>query len=201
MGLWNTVRWRLGQAPENARGSSVSKRPQGESAVVDRLRLFVRRTQLLHPKGKVDAQRLRRMCKAESTKHASTLPVMYHGLTNDNRFVADDLTLEQLDKTKEMIIRGRVYDVSGFIKRHPGGKVITFQLGSDASDAYNNFHMRSPKADKMLRSLPNRPVDASYAEDALSADYQKLYKELMAARTKEVEAHVAVVERKHTSTA
>ena len=178
MGLWNTVRWRLGQAPENARGSSVSKRPQGESAVLDRLRLFVRRTQLLHPKGKVDAQRLRRMCKAESTKHASTLPVMYHGLTNDNRFVADDLTLEQLDKTKEMIIRGRVYDVSHFMKRHPGGSVIKLQLGTDATDAYNNFHLRSPKANKMLNALPSRPADPSYQADPLSRDYAKLFNEL-----------------------
>ena len=59
-----------------------------------------------------------------------------------------------------MIVNGRVYDVSSFIKRHPGGSVIKFQLGSDASDAYNNFHLRSKKADKMLASLPNRPVDS-----------------------------------------
>ena len=35
---------------------------------------------------------------------SSELPKMYHGLTNDNRFVADDLTLPTLDVEKEMII-------------------------------------------------------------------------------------------------
>merc|ERR1719313_2004299 len=94
-----------------------------------------------------------------SQKHATTLPVEYHGLTNDSRTEAPDLRVTSLDQDKEMIINGRVYDVSAFIKRHPGGSVIKFQLGSDASDSYNNFHMRSKKANKMLASLPNRPVD------------------------------------------
>merc|ERR1719231_2004779 len=88
------------------------------------------------------------------TLHPSRLPEEYHGLTNDSRTEARDLRVVSLDQEKEMIINGTVYDVSGFLKRHPGGSVIKFQLGSDASDAYNNFHMRSKKANKMLNSLP-----------------------------------------------
>ena len=102
----------------------------------------------------------------------------YHGLTNTNRFHADDLTIKEIDGEKEMIINGRVYDVSSFLKRHPGGSIIKFQLGSDASDAYNNFHLRSPKANKMLNSLPSRPADPSYQADPLSRDYAKLFNEL-----------------------
>jgi len=125
------------------------------------------------------------MCKAAEsqdvvTLHPTELPEEYHGLTNTNRKDAADLRVLSLDQEREMIINGVVYDVSTFLKRHPGGSVIKFQLGSDASDAYNNFHIRSKKADKMLRSLPSRPVDASYAEDALSADYNKLLNELIA---------------------
>ena len=120
------------------------------------------------------------MSKAESeTLHPTTLPAEYHGLTNHNRFHAPDLTVKEIDAEKEMIINGRVYDVSTFMKRHPGGSIISYQLGSDASDAYNNFHIRSRKANKMLASLPSRPVDASFAEDALSLDYEKLRRELL----------------------
>ena len=121
------------------------------------------------------------MCKADNapTLHSSTLPVEFHGLTNDSRTDAADLTLPSLDASKEMIINGMVYDVGHFIKRHPGGKVITFQLGTDASDAYNNFHIRSAKADKMLKSLPKRPVDADFQTDALSRDFEVLRQELL----------------------
>jgi len=129
------------------------------------------------------------MCKAEQTKdvvqmHSSELPKEYHGLTNHSRTDAADLTVASIDSEKEMIINGRVYDVSSFMKRHPGGSIIKFQLGTDASDSYNNFHVRSRgkrgKADKMLNSLPSREVDAEYKVDALSRDYEILFKELEA---------------------
>ena len=64
------------------------------------------------------------------------LPAEYHGLTNASRAVASDQSLASLDATKELLIEGRVYDVEHFIKRHPGGSVIKFQLGTDASDAF-----------------------------------------------------------------
>jgi len=114
-----------------------------------------------------------------STLHSTELPEMYHGVTNDNRFPATDLTVQSIDASKELIIHGRVYDVSSFIKRHPGGKVITFQLGSDASDAYNNFHIRSRKANKMLAALPSRPAQEDYQQDALSQDFEKLRQDLL----------------------
>ena len=112
-------------------------------------------------------------------RHATVLPEIYHGLTNDSRTDAADLTISSIDAEKEMIINGVVYDVSAFVKRHPGGKVITYQLGSDASDAYNNFHLRSKKAAKMLASLPSRPVDADYEKDALSKDFEELRQQLL----------------------
>jgi len=112
--------------------------------------------------------------------HSSTLPREFHGATNDSRTDAPDATVASIDADKEMVINGRVYDVSSFVKRHPGGSVIKFQLGADASDAYNNFHVRSKKADKMLNSLPSRAADAGYEQDALSQDFEKLRLELRA---------------------
>ena len=108
------------------------------------------------------------------------LPAEYHGLTNVSRAVASDQSLASLDATKELLIEGRVYDVEHFIKRHPGGSVIKFQLGTDASDAFRAFHLRSTKAHKMLRALPSRAVDAGYKADALSRDFEALRLELLA---------------------
>jgi len=108
----------------------------------------------------------------------ATNPSTHQSLVRDAPSEAEDMRLTQLDQSKEMIIRGRVYDVSPFLKRHPGGSIINFQLGTDATDAYNNFHIRSKKADKMLKALPSKDIDPALAGDALSKDYEKLRQEL-----------------------
>mmetsp|Transcript_31433 Transcript_31433/g.100524 ORF Transcript_31433/g.100524 Transcript_31433/m.100524 type:complete len:456 (-) Transcript_31433:142-1509(-) len=118
--------------------------------------------------------------KDAGSAHSSVLDPKYHGATNKSRTDAADLTVSSIDTSKEMIIRGRVYDVSDFIKRHPGGSIIKLSLGSDATDAYNNFHIRSKKADKMLRALPSRSVADGFARDALSADFEALRAQLEA---------------------
>mmetsp|Transcript_22828 Transcript_22828/g.58115 ORF Transcript_22828/g.58115 Transcript_22828/m.58115 type:complete len:429 (-) Transcript_22828:551-1837(-) len=51
------------------------------------------------------------------------------------------------------------YDVSGMWKKHPGGSVISSYFGQDATDAFSQFHMNMPKADKWLKTLPKRPVE------------------------------------------
>lgn len=60
---------------------------------------------------------------------------------------------------KEVLIDGRLYDVSNL--KHPGGGVINFYAGSgiDATQAFANFHIRSKKAKKVMEHLPNRAVD------------------------------------------
>jgi fatty acid desaturase len=58
-------------------------------------------------------------------------------------------------KTKEVLIDGRVYDVTKF--KHPGGSIINFMLDADATDVYREMHYRSQKkADKLLKALPSR---------------------------------------------
>ena len=51
------------------------------------------------------------------------------------------------------------YDITNFIKLHPGGNVIEYALantGADATALFNAFHMRSKKAFLTLNSLPKR---------------------------------------------
>ena len=58
------------------------------------------------------------------------------------------------------------YDVTNF--KHPGGSVIFYMLsntGADATEAFKEFHMRSPKAWKMLKALPQRPATKPRSAD------------------------------------
>lgn len=85
----------------------------------------------------------------------------------------------------EVLIEGKYYDISSM--KHPGGNVIKFYSGNgiDATQAYNQFHIRSTKADKYMKSLPSRAADAEMVEKnrlegqtALLKDFDKLNLEL-----------------------
>lgn len=85
----------------------------------------------------------------------------------------------------EILIDGRVYDVTNF--KHPGGSVIKFYAGKgiDATEAFNNFHIRSKKAMTLLKSKPNRPAmnedkkEKLHGQTKLMKDFEKLTKELI----------------------
>jgi len=64
----------------------------------------------------------------------------------------------------ELLLDGRLYDVTNM--KHPGGSVINFYAGKeiDATQAFNNFHIRSKKARKMLEHLPSREADQKKIE-------------------------------------
>uniref|UniRef100_A0A7S2RAP0 Cytochrome b5 heme-binding domain-containing protein n=1 Tax=Rhizochromulina marina TaxID=1034831 RepID=A0A7S2RAP0_9STRA len=88
------------------------------------------------------------------------------------------------DKPHELLIRGRLYDVSNFT--HPGGSIIKFLTdGGDATEAFVEFHGRLKKAELILKSIPSRPAPASVmktrgynGKEALSKDYLALREEL-----------------------
>lgn len=50
-------------------------------------------------------------------------------------------------------IDGVTYDCSEFASRHPGGTVLNFYQGLDATEAFRAFHY-SKKPDLVLKSLP-----------------------------------------------
>lgn len=92
-----------------------------------------------------------------------------------------------LGEKKEVLIDGRLYDVSDM--KHPGGTVIDFYAGKgiDASQAFMNFHVRSKKAKKFLDSLPSRPADQKVlkanllpGQSELLADFEQLTRDLEA---------------------
>lgn len=79
---------------------------------------------------------------------------------------------------REVLIDGRYYDVTDFAKRHPGGSVISYFDGADASEAFHEFHARSERARKWLERLPSRP--ATVAQDPLVRDFNALREQLVA---------------------
>ncbi|CEM28175.1 unnamed protein product [Vitrella brassicaformis CCMP3155] len=89
------------------------------------------------------------------------------------------------EKRVEMRVGDRVYDVTQFVKRHPGGSVIAYYAQQDATDAFDAFHQRSDKAKKVLNSLPSRPVadhDAksfSAGDRAFIEDFRSFRQELI----------------------
>ena len=72
-----------------------------------------------------------------------------------------------VDVNNEVLIDGRFYDVSKM--KHPGGSVIKFYAGKgiDATQAFDNFHLRSKKAKKILEHLPSRAADKKELEQNL----------------------------------
>jgi len=73
-------------------------------------------------------------------------------------------------KKKTLLIDGIVYDVSSF--NHPGGSIIKYlcEEGVDATDAFREFHMRSSKAEKYLKSLPRitEPQNTKLSEQEIA---------------------------------
>jgi cytochrome b involved in lipid metabolism len=62
---------------------------------------------------------------------------------------------------KELYYKGFFYDVTEWVRRHPGGKIIEFytKKGEDASLPIQEFHNRSTKKVMgIMNSLKKRPA-------------------------------------------
>lgn len=69
-----------------------------------------------------------------------------------------------ISSRKEILYEGYLYDVTDWISRHPGGKVIDFytNVGEDASLAVQQFHYRSMKQVLgIMKSLKKRPAPSN----------------------------------------
>lgn len=109
-----------------------------------------------------------------------------HSTSSDPVSVTDTGQTER----KEILYEGYFYDVTEWIKRHPGGNIIKFytESGEDATCAVQQFHQRSTKkVMSIMKSLKRRPAkDQEIGLDAetlkrhraLTDDFTKLYREL-----------------------
>ena len=68
-------------------------------------------------------------------------------------FTREDVAKHGTYEDAWVIIDDGVYDVSRFVARHPGGKVLLYYRGQDATEPFNAFHCDMPKANKFLAPL------------------------------------------------
>lgn len=62
--------------------------------------------------------------------------------------------MDNQNKRDTITIEGTVYDITEF--KHPGGNIINYAKNTpDATEIFNEFHYRSTKAKRVLRSLPH----------------------------------------------
>lgn len=69
---------------------------------------------------------------------------------------------QQVKTKKEVLYNGFFYDVTEWVRRHPGGKIIEFytKSGEDATHAIQQFHQRSAKkVNVIMSSLKKRPAE------------------------------------------
>lgn len=78
----------------------------------------------------------------------------------------------------EFILGDKIYDISSFKKIHPGGSIIGFFTGTDATNPFNEFHFRSEKAKKTLATLPSRPLDKQQTKPQHNPELLKDFAEL-----------------------
>ncbi|NXA43677.1 FADS1 desaturase, partial [Eudromia elegans] len=80
-----------------------------------------------------------------------------------------------------LVIDRKVYDVSEFCHRHPGGRrVINHYAGQDATDAFVAFHSDKALVKKYLKPLqigelaPDQPSSESNKKESLLEDFREL---------------------------
>lgn len=81
--------------------------------------------------------------------------------------LTEESGLKPKDKVKEVLCDGYFYDVTKFIRRHPGGSIIEYytEHGEDATLAIQQFHQRSPqKIATILSSFKKRKAEESESE-------------------------------------
>eukprot|EP01116_Phalansterium_solitarium_P012788 TRINITY_DN2938_c0_g1_i2.p1 TRINITY_DN2938_c0_g1~~TRINITY_DN2938_c0_g1_i2.p1 ORF type:complete len:429 (-),score=104.58 TRINITY_DN2938_c0_g1_i2:311-1597(-) len=92
-------------------------------------------------------------------------------------------TLEEVAKHDKpddfyLIVDNKVYDVTNWQRKHPGGSSITMFRGQDATDAVRNFHPDQEKFERYLRVCQVGVLDQPVVVPPLMADFRALQQEL-----------------------
>jgi len=74
-------------------------------------------------------------------------------VTQTSGYTLDDVALHATQASCWSAVNGKVYNLTSFITKHPGGeKRILNMCGKDASAAFSNQHEGEPKPERMLAS-------------------------------------------------
>ncbi|XP_062572489.1 acyl-CoA Delta-6 desaturase-like, partial [Saccostrea cucullata] len=99
---------------------------------------------------------------AKATKYYTVEEIKQHNKRDDNW----------------LMINGKVYDLSRWAKKHPGGaKILGHYAGEDATDAWTAFHNDKGYVSKFMKALYIGDVkDWDDCETDLKKDFRKLRK-------------------------
>ena len=77
-----------------------------------------------------------------------------------------------MDEKQNIIIGDYSYDITDF--KHPGGNVIKYMVGQDATNVFEEFHFRSKKAKIILQSLPKTKLERHKDDDTKTTEQKML---------------------------
>jgi fatty acid desaturase len=77
-----------------------------------------------------------------------------------------------MDEKTNIIIGEYSYDVTDY--KHPGGNIIKYMSGQDATNAFEEFHYRSKKARAILQSLPRTKIEHTDQKDTTTTEQKML---------------------------
>jgi len=78
----------------------------------------------------------------------------------------------------EIQVGDKVYKLDDkWLRKHPGGTVVRSKLGTNATQAFNEFHVRSRKAKQWLELMPSRP--ATKKQSQLLDDFDEMRAQLI----------------------
>jgi cytochrome b involved in lipid metabolism len=77
-----------------------------------------------------------------------------------------------------IIIDNGVYDISNWIDKHPGGKVLLYYRGQDATEPVYAFHPDMEKTKKYMKATYIGDLAPDQPPKAIAADFRKLRDEV-----------------------
>jgi len=94
-------------------------------------------------------------------------------------------TLEEVQKHNTetdawIIVADKVYDITKWAKQHPGGRVILYYKGQDATEPVNAFHPDKKKLEKYMSSRYIGDLDKSAPVTPLIKEFRELEKQVRA---------------------
>ena len=77
-----------------------------------------------------------------------------------------------MEPKQNIIIGDYSYDITDY--KHPGGNIIKYMEGQDATTVFEEFHFRSKKAKHILQTLPRTKIDPPKENDTKTTEQKML---------------------------
>ena len=77
-----------------------------------------------------------------------------------------------MEPKQNIIIGEYSYDITDY--KHPGGNIIKYMEGQDATTVFEEFHFRSKKAKRILQTLPRTKIDPPKENDTKTTEQKML---------------------------